>query len=59
MNKLWTPEERLEAINKVAYYGNKWQTLDLYWVIGALTNATPEFLNSDTDIIDYLKICQT
>jgi len=54
-NKQWTQEERLAAINKAAQVGFYNFDIEYYVLIGALTNATPELLNNDSDIIEYLK----
>lgn len=50
MNKLWTPEQRLEAINKIAYLGNLQSSPIYYWMIGMLTNGKVEELNTSKDI---------
>lgn len=55
MNKLWTPEQRMEAISRVAHLGYKDNDVELFLVIGALTNGQTEFLNTDPEILDVLK----
>lgn len=55
MTKLWTPEQRMEAISRVAHLGYKDGDIELFIVIGALTNGSVELLNTDTEIQDVLK----
>lgn len=55
MNKIWTPEQRLEAISKIAYLGNSRSSPDYYWMIGMLTNGKAEDLNTSEEIADALE----
>lgn len=50
MNKIWTPEQRLEAISQVAYLGNSRSSPDYYWMIGMLTNGSADELNTNEEL---------
>lgn len=41
MTQIWTPEQRLDAINKLAYLGHTKFSCEYYWLIGMLTNGEP------------------
>ena len=53
--KEWTPTEQLAAINKAAQIGFYSGGIEYYVLIGALTNASSELLNTDENILSYLK----